>query len=176
MNKLMSEIKPLLINNLELSVTEQAVSGVVELNTLQRLDELLVLQAERQQPANIQYTLTGSAKKYSYPSLHLTIDANLPAVCQRCLSEVAVRLKLSFDYLISDTEPIGFNGNDDLDWLETSREMNVWDVIEDELLIAFPIAPVHSLEQQNECVQHSKQSAEKPNPFAVLKDFAKKSN
>ncbi len=175
MNKLMSQIKPLLINNLEFAVSEQAVSGSVELSVLQRLGELLVLQDEHQQPASIQYTLAGAANKYSQPSLHLTIDANLPTICQRCLNEMSVQLKLSFDYLISDTESVGFDENDDLDWLESSREMNVWDLIEDELLIAFPIAPVHSSEQQ-ECIQHTKQSGEKPNPFAVLKDFAKKSN
>ncbi|MES2579600.1 MAG: YceD family protein [Pseudomonadota bacterium] len=176
MNKLTPTMKPLLINNLEFAVSEQAVSGNVELTVLQRLNELLALQADHQQPANIQYTLAGSAKKYSQPSLHLTIDANLPAICQRCLSEMNVQLKLSFDYLINEAEPVGFDENDDLDWLEASREMDVWEVVEDELLIAFPIAPVHSSEHQQECIQHTKQSGEKPNPFAVLKDFAKKSS
>jgi uncharacterized protein len=176
MNKLTPIMKPLLINNLEFAVSEQSVSGSVALTVMQRLNELLVLQTEHQQTADIQYTLGGSAKKYSQPSLHLTIDANLPAVCQRCLSEMNVQLKLSFDYLINETEPVGFDENDDLDWLEASREMNVWEVVEDELLIAFPIAPVHSSEHQQECVQYIKQSGENPNPFAVLKDFAKKSS
>lgn len=61
-------------------------------------------------------------------------------------------------------------------FVEASREMNVWELVEDELLIAFPIAPVHSAEHQKECVAYIKQSGEKPNPFAVLKDFAKKSS
>lgn len=175
MNKLTPVMKPLLINNLEFSASEQLASGSIELTSLQRLGELLVLQVEHQEPASIQYTLAGSEKKHSLPSLHLTINASLPAICQRCLNEVSVQLKLSFDYLINDTEPVGFDENDDLDWLEASREMNVWGLVEDELLIAFPIAPMHSAQQQ-ECIPYTKQSGEKPNPFAVLKDFAKKSN
>ncbi|WP_232496451.1 YceD family protein [Methylotenera versatilis] len=172
----MAIMKPLLINNLEFAVSEQIVSGSVELTSLQRLNDLLVLKIERQQTAKIHFTLIGEAKKFSQPSLHLTIDAELPAICQRCLNEMKVPLKLDFDYLISDSEPAGFDESDDLDWLESAREMHVWEVIEDELLIAFPIAPVHSAVNQQECIQYTKQSGEKPNPFAVLKDFAKKSS
>jgi len=174
MNKLMATIKPLLINNLEFAISEQVVSGSVELAALTRLNDLLALKIERQQTAKIHYTLIGKAKKFSQPSLHLTIDAKLPTTCQRCLNEMNVLLKLDFDYLISDSAPASFDENDDLDWLESAREMHVWEVIEDELLIAFPIAPVHSSAHQQECIQLTKQSGEKPNPFAALKDFAKK--
>lgn len=176
MNKLMATIKPLLINNLEFAISEQIVSGDVELTALTRLNDLLALKNERQQAAKIHFTLIGAAKKFSQPSLHLTIDAELPSTCQRCLNEMNVALKLDFDYLISDSEPASFDENDELDWLESSREMPVWEVIEDELLIAFPIAPVHSAANQQVCVQYTKQSGEKPNPFAVLKDFGKKSS
>lgn len=168
-------MKPLLINNLEFAQSEQIVSGSVQLSALQRLNDLLAPQSARQQLAKIHYTLIGGAKKFSQPSLHLTIDAELPAICQRCLSEMNVAFKLDFDYLITDSQPAGFDESDDLDWLESAREMDVHEVIEDELLIAFPIAPMHSAAHQQECMQYTKQSGEKPNPFAVLKDFAKKS-
>ncbi|MES2636527.1 MAG: YceD family protein [Pseudomonadota bacterium] len=173
-------MKPLLINNLDFAVSEQTLSGTAELLALQRLNDLLALSVEQSaqhmQTAKIQYTLVGAAKKHSQPSLHLSVDAQLPTVCQRCLNEMSVQLNLDFDYLISDTEPVEFDGNDDVDWLEASREMSLWELIEDELLIAFPIAPLHSSEHQQECIQYNKQSGEKPNPFAVLKDFAKKSS
>ena len=172
--------KPLLINNLDFAISEQVISGNIELSTLQRLNDLLAVTSEQQakqsQLAQIQYTLKGAAKIHSQPSLHLLIDAELPASCQRCLSEMSVLLKLEFDYLISDAEPAEFDGNDEIDWLQASREFNVSELIEDELLIAFPIAPLHSAEQQNECIEYNKQSGEKPKPFAVLKDFAKKSS
>lgn len=169
----MSTIKPLLINNLEFASSEQSVSGDVELSALPRLNDFLAPKIEQQQATKIHYTLIGQAKKFSQPSLHLSIDAELPTICQRCLNAMNVALKLDFDYLISDSEPASFDENDELDWLESAREMSVWEVIEDELLIAFPIAPVHSTANQQECVQYIKQSGEKPNPFAVLKDLGK---
>ena len=58
-----------------------------------------------------------------------------------------------------------FDENDEIDWLEPSQEMNLSELIEDELLIAIPIAPVH----EANCAKSNMQSGEKPNPFAVLK-------
>ena len=164
------------INNLEFALSEQTISGGVDVANMQRLSNMLLLQPESQSMADIQYTLAGFAKKYSLPSLHLSINAQLPVACQRCLNEMCVQLKLEFDYLITSSEPTEFDENDDLDWLEVSQSMQVWELIEDELLIAFPIAPVHSHEYANDCAQHKMQSGEKPNPFSVLKGLVNKPN
>jgi uncharacterized protein len=166
-------MKPHLINNLDFATSAQILSGNVKLDDLQRLNDLLTAQLNTQNSAKIEYQLTGSNNKYNLPSLHLTLNAELPTVCQRCLNAMTAHLKLNFDYLVNDTEPRELDGNDDLDWLESSREMNVWELIEDELLIAFPIAPIHSLDN-SDCVQYIKQSGEKQNPFAVLKNLSKK--
>ncbi len=174
MRKLLPVIKPLLMNNLEFATAAQSVSGHVNWRDLQRLSDLLDTQLNPQNTGKIDYQLSGSTQKYKQPSLHINIHAELPAVCQRCLSEMIVLLNLNFDYLISDNEPAELDENADLDWLESSREMNVWELIEDELLLAFPIAPVHLPEQQQACIAYNSQSGEKPNPFAVLKNFSKK--
>ena len=55
--------------------------------------------------------------------------------------------------------------NDEIDWIEEEKEMNLLELIEDELLLAMPIAPHHD----NNCAKLSMQSGEKPNPFAILK-------
>lgn len=170
----MTTTKPLLINNLEFATSQQLISENLNLSDLQRLTDLLAIKVNAKNPAKIAYKLQGATNKYSHPSLYLSVDAELPAICQRCLNEMSVQLKLNFDYLISHAEPDELDTNDDLDWLETNREMNVWELVEDELLIAFPIAPMHALNQQQECGQHEMQSGEKPNPFDVLKNFIKK--
>ena len=166
-------MKTLSINNLEFAQSEQSISGEVNLLEMDRLVDVLFMPQTPVSEPSIQFTLTGHNKKYSSPSLHLNVDAHLPTTCQRCLNAMSVNLKLEFDYLITDNEPVGFDENDDLDWLEISAAMSVPALVEDELLIAFPIAPTHSSEQQGECKQHSMQSGEKPNPFAGLKDLIK---
>ena len=77
-----------------------------------------------------------------------------------------VNLNLNFDYLISSTEITEAEENDDTDWVEANHEMDVCALIEDELLLALPIAPTHA----HDCSKLSTQSGDKPNPFAVLKN------
>ncbi len=162
------------INNLEFALSEQTLSGSAEPKHMLRLSDMLLIQAAPAHAGEIQFTLIGAAKKYSLPSLHLSVDARLPVACQRCLNAMSVQLKLEFDYLIAHSEPAEFDENDELDWLEISQSMSILDLIEDELLIAMPIAPSHSTQHLHECVQHSMQSGEKPNPFAVLKSLNNK--
>ncbi len=168
-------MKTLSINNLEFAQSEQSIASTLDILEMDRLTDALLMQEASSEP-KIEFTLTGHNKKYSSPSLHLSVDAHLPTTCQRCLNAMSVSLKLEFDYLITDNEPAEFDENDDLDWLEISPAMSVPALVEDELLIAFPIAPTHSSEQQGECKQHTMQSGEKPNPFAGLKDLMKKSS
>jgi uncharacterized protein len=119
--------------------------------------------------ATISFKLTGAAKQLRNPSLHLHIDAKLPVTCQRCLDEMQVQLNLDFDYIICKELPIETDENDNTDWLEAAAEMNLQELIEDELLLAMPIAPMHA----HDCNKQSMQSGEKPNPFAVLKGLIK---
>lgn len=169
-------MKTLSINNLEFAQSEQSIAGALDILEMDRLTDVLFTQEPSASKPDIQFTLSGYSKKYSLPSLHLSVDAHLPTICQRCLNAMSVRLKLEFDYLITDNEPAEFDENDDLDWLEVSPAMSVPALVEDELLIAFPIAPTHSSEQQGECKQHAMQSGEKPNPFAALKDLMNKAS
>jgi len=159
-------MKSLLINNLEFAKKNQEINGLLEITNCERLAEITSKTGEN--VANIRYKLTGSAEKMNLPSLHLQIEAQLPVLCQRCLEGMQLNFSLEFDYLISDkelSESEENEENEDVDWLEASQELNLIELIEDELLIAIPIAPMHD----SSCLQANLQSGEKPNPFAVLK-------
>jgi len=159
-------MKICVINNLEFAQKQEKLSDNFEASCLKRLAETLVLHGENTVPTTIHFELTGDSKRFRQPSLHLRIKTKLPVICQRCLDEMLVNLDLSFDYLISN-EPINeLDESDEIDWLEGNHEMNLYELIEDELLLAMPIAPVH----ENNCSKLSMQSGEKPNPFAALKD------
>ena len=156
-------VKPLLINNLEFAQKNLEITGDLIAADCARLAETLTLSDDNL--ANIRYTLSGAAKKLHLPSLHLSIDATLPVLCQRCLEAMQIHLNLAFDYLICENAPNETDENDEMDWLEPTQHMNLGELIEDELLIAMPIAPVHAAD----CAKASMQSGDKPNPFAVLK-------
>ena len=152
----------LVINNLEFAQTQQTLAGEIDALKCERLAESLVPNG---QGGHINFKLTGAAKQLRNPSLHLHIEAKLPVTCQRCLDKILVSLDLSFNYIICNALPTEIDENDDTDWLEASPDMSLQELIEDELLLAMPIAPMHDAD----CSEQSMQSGEKPNPFAVLK-------
>ena len=160
-------MKPLLINNLEVAKNQETLSGEIPVSSYERLADILDQKVEN--PQKLTYQLSGSTTKLHLPSLDLTIDAELPLICQRCLSTMQLKLSLSYEYVISESEPGEFEGSDDIDWLEMSREMNVNELIEDELLMAIPLAPTHN----EDCKPVKHESGEKHNPFAALKDLIK---
>ena len=159
-------INYLVINNLEFAEAQQTLTGEINALNCERLAETLLPSSKG---AHISFKLTGAAKQLRNPSLHLHIEAKLPVTCQRCLDEMLVHLNLDFDYIICKELPIEIDENDDTDWLEAAPEMNVQELIEDELLLAMPIAPMHD----HDCSKQSMQSGEKPNPFAALKSLIK---
>ena len=157
--------KSLIINNLEFAKSQLKLDDSLVAAELVRLAEMLAKEGKSQ----IKFQLMGANKRFSQPSLHLAVKANLVMTCQRCLDEMTVDLDLNFDYLISSTELNEAEDNDEIDWLEATSEMNVGELIEDELLLALPFAPTHA----HDCSKLSTQSGDKPNPFAALKGLIK---
>ena len=169
-----------LINNIEFAQKQQNIKDSFDVLSFKRLAEILALPNEKLSFPNekvkethVNFELNGDYKRFRQPSLHLHIETKLPITCQRCLELMQVEIDLQFDYLISDSSTDDLNHNydqnDDLDWVQTNTEMNFHELIEDELLLAMPISPMHA----SECSKTSMQSGEKPNPFAVLKNLIK---
>lgn len=111
--------------------------------------------------------------------LHVTAQTHLPQTCQRCLGEVSTLLEVERSYRFVADEATAEAEDDecDEDLLAISREFNLSELIEDELLMALPQVPLHDV-----CPVTPKMSASdadfegdaeavgagKPNPFAVL--------
>ncbi len=157
--------KSLIINNLEFAKSQLKLDDSLDVSQLSRLTEMLA-NADK---TSIKFQLIGASKRFSQPSLQLTVKANLVMTCQRCLDEMNVNLDLNFDYLIDSAKINEVEDIDEIDWLEANHEMDVGELIEDELLLAMPIAPTHA----HDCSKLSTQSGEKPNPFAALKGLIK---
>ena len=157
--------KSLIINNLEFANDQLNLGDRLTASQLPRLTEVLA----NSDKSSVEFELLGTGKQFRQPSLHLTIKANLVVTCQRCLEEMNIDLNLNFDYLISNTEISEAEDDDELDWLDASHEMDVCELIEDELLLALPIAPTHA----HDCSKLSTQSGDKPNQFAALKGLIK---
>ena len=111
--------------------------------------------------------------------LHVAAHTTLPQTCQRCLGEVGMQLVVNRSYRFVADEATAEAQDDasEEDVLAISREFNLLELIEDELLMALPLVPMHDI-----CPVPPKMAAAdpdfeggaeavgagKPNPFAVL--------
>ncbi|MEN3110101.1 YceD family protein [Uliginosibacterium paludis] len=102
----------------------------------------------------------------SYLDIHAT--AVLPMTCQRCLGEVACTVEGSARLLlVPPGEALPDDGleEDDFDPVHVWRDFNVLDAVEEELLLALPLAPTH-----DDCrMPVARENGDDSSPFAVLK-------
>ena len=170
---------PILIDNIAFAKKNERLAGSLSLAECPRLFELL-----KDSPSNVQpkysnadlisYTLQGQTDAVGQHYLHLALTTNLATTCQRCLNEMPLKLALNFNYLIAEISDMAVeDGNihspDDVDLQQASPVMDIIALIEDEIIMAMPIAPIH----EEDCGALVSQSGEKPNPFAVLKGLIK---
>ena len=107
--------------------------------------------------------------------LHLTVGASLPLTCQRCLGPVniAVAVHRSFRFVANEAAAEAQDEEAEEDVLALSKDFNLFELIEDEVLMELPVVSRH-----DECPVDVKlvavdpdfeaASNEKRNPFAVL--------
>jgi uncharacterized protein len=159
---------------LELAKQQKMSEGVFVLASLPRLEsalrELGVSDDKALSEVSVAYRLQGLPPRYfgeaKLPMLALAVQTNLPLVCQRCFSPMPQALDASFEFAICDEPPEALLEDEEVDWLEPD-EASLESLVEDELLMALPIAVMH----EEQCTSLQKTSGEKPNPFAALKDL-----
>ena len=112
--------------------------------------------------------------------MHLEAVATVPLTCQRCLGEVAVPIALDRWYRFVANEDIAMAEDDaaEEDLLVIDPQFDLSVLLEDELLMALPVVPMHQrcpgqatplLGDGEGGVGEGKQ----PNPFAVLASLKK---
>lgn len=113
--------------------------------------------------------------------LHLTAEVALPMVCQRCLGTVDMPVHFEREFRFVATEELAEAEDEDSeeDVLVFSRDFNVLELVEDELLMALPVVPKHAVcpgavKLQAADPDFADEVAEKPNPFAVLERLKSK--
>jgi uncharacterized protein len=113
--------------------------------------------------------------------LHLGAKVTLPMTCQRCLKTVdmLVETKRSFRFVSSEQEAEFEDDEAEEDLLVLTKRFDLHALVEDELLMAMPMVPMHDVcpEPQVFAVQDPNfelQEAAAPHPFAVLANLKDK--
>ena len=115
--------------------------------------------------------------------LHLTARVSIALTCQRCMTPVDSPIEVDQWYRFVATEEIAMAEDDESeeDLLVLEPQFDLLAVLEDELIMALPVVPMHGVcpvivqLQTGELDAGSgvAAGAEKPNPFAVLAQLKK---
>lgn len=110
--------------------------------------------------------------------LALTAEVALPQTCQRCLGpvDVPVVVEREFRFVATEEQAEVEDEESEEDVLVLSRDFNLLELVEDELLMALPVVPKHEVcpapvKLQVADPDYVEDVEQKPNPFAVLQQL-----
>ncbi|MDR2189494.1 MAG: YceD family protein [Azonexus sp.] len=119
----------------------RVLAGQLEVVQLERLHDLLT-----DVSGALDWRLAGERGRRGEPLLRLTVEGGLLLACQRCLG--AVPFDLDIDSLL-ELVPAGAElsqeelEDDSRDFLPVAHDLDVAELVEDEILLALPVAPRH---------------------------------
>ena len=153
-------IEQAVVDSLEFAREGRVLAGSVKIAALSRLADVAAA-------GTLACELRGGRDGDGRPTLNLKVGGTLELRCQRCLSPLAFELDIDSALLLvapGESWPDEELADDGPDAIEASRELAVLSLIEDEVLLALPVAPRHE-----DCRPPAPAETERPpSPFAAL--------
>lgn len=158
----------IVIDSLEFAREGRELSGDLPLAGMSRVVSSL-LSSE----GLLSYRLTGELGARSEPLLRLELSGSVPVQCQRCLERLDSPLDVDVLYELRSGGELTQDDleDDSRDFLPLDRAMDVLALIEDEVILALPVAPRHG----NCSPPVMRRDDGVVTPFSVLKSLGKKS-
>lgn len=137
----MAQISDTFINSLEFAREKRRAAGSFPVSSLSRLADMLI-----EDGSSLPWRVTGECDADHKPYLVIEVAGELQLKCQRCLGalayglEVKSRLQLVPDGAAWPDEDLE---DDRVDPIAASDSQSLLALVEDEVLLALPIAPRH---------------------------------
>ena len=146
--------------------------GEVALAELTRLDELLYGQ-RGEQSGGVTVRFEFTRNEFGTMMLIGQLRAGLELQCQRCLKPLTVEIEQDIELMIdAGVEVVRGSSLDAID--SDEGYVDIFEVVEDELILALPLVALH---EDTACNEHwpaadaKDDAGEKDNPFAVLRQL-----
>lgn len=174
---------PVDVNPFKLVEQGRCLAGVMPLQQLPRLVEVALSGTQ-----DITVTLDFTRSVGGRPMIKGHIHGNVVLECQRCMQPVTIALDVPVEVALTTFESDERPEQEGLEaWLVEDERLFIQDFVEDEILLALPLAakheqcePVRKLIEAlpsdvvlTESGQEDSAVITKKNPFAVLKDWKK---
>jgi uncharacterized protein len=111
--------------------------GVV---SMERLPRLAQLQGSTE---GLEYHLRGGRASNGRPCLRLSVRGSVKLLCQRCLDPIQVPIVVDAELQLAESVREISEADDEVDRVLASRNMDVAWLVEDEAILALPMAARH---------------------------------
>ena len=165
--------------HLDIAAFTQANGELAAHETLQKYERLMQetqgLGADLLVNWRAQGELRAASGTRAQPWLHLEADAAVPLTCQRCLArvDVPVTVDRAFRFVADEDTAAAEDEASEEDVLVQSRDFDLCALVEDELLLALPLVPMHEacptpVKLSARDAAFDEAEAADPGPFAAL--------
>jgi uncharacterized protein len=154
------------IDSLEFARAEQELRGSVPVVALKRLEDLLF-----DTQGTLGFELKGVRDELNRPRLEVKIEGPLHLQCQRCLDRLDYALDVANALIVlpqGALPPDEIEDPEEPDTIEADPELDVAALIEDEVLLALPLAPRHPDGTCRSRLELQGEAAERASAFAQL--------
>ena len=152
------------IDGLRFAGEARHLTGELAVAAMPRLQDSVFEPAGR-----VLYELTGMTDRHGQPLIEVSVRGSIPLVCQRCLGRLDYDLaRQSRLVLVEEGGDLPDVAQEDpqTETIPAAEVANVADLVEQEVLLGLPLAPVH----EAPCTgQTDEPQAPADSPFAVLR-------
>ncbi|OIQ86113.1 hypothetical protein GALL_320530 [mine drainage metagenome] len=151
------------INSLEFAQGSHQIHGTISPRELGRLGEVLF-----SPDGMLDYVLAGSVKA-GRPEISLQLKGELTLTCQRCMGPIRHAVDTVTRFVVVPDPgmlPAPEDDQDDVDYLVADPRFDVLALVEDEILLELPMAPLHEADACGVAAAGAKE--QKESPFKVL--------
>jgi uncharacterized protein len=122
---------------------------------------------------SLHWSLQGGADTLGHPQLIMAVSGSIDLMCQRCMTPLKFAIESESVLILAKDEEQAdaidvLLDDDTIDVIVGSKMLNVMELIEDEALLAIPLAPKHAVCPDNSALDEV-MAVKKPSPFDVLK-------
>lgn len=156
---------PATIDPIDLGERGARLSGVLPLKAMPRLAQVCLNEAGE---ARVDLTFDRS-EGHEVHTMRGAIDATVRATCQRCLEPMELRFHAQAELMFVRPLAGAASVAEDAEVIEVDKPLVLSELIEDELLLAMPMIPMHEFEACP-AKDYGAVKRGKRNPFAALKD------
>ena len=141
--------------------------GDIALSELPRLTEMTGPENPAKQTVDVRFDF--SLNEFECQQVTGSLSTRLRLQCQRCLETMELPVAVDFHLLVDADEQMAQASGLDCVTSEDGY-LDLFDLVEDEIILAIPLITVHEDENCNEYWPDStEEPVERENPFAVLK-------